>query len=80
MLTKLDLSQNLLNTLPKSFGNLIQLTTLKLQDSRFKTLPQSIGKLTNLKKLEFDYIKPEVLMYIKSLLPEDYSILIADRY
>lgn len=47
----LDLAYNPLTTLPKSIGNLTNLTEFNLYNNRLETLPESIWHLTNLEKL-----------------------------
>jgi len=44
----LDISNNQLNELPESIGNLFKLNRLYLQNNKLTDLPQSIGNLSNL--------------------------------
>ena len=52
LLTILDLSNNCLHCLPKSFGQLKSLVTLNLSGNRLAELPESIGSLSQLKTLD----------------------------
>uniref|UniRef100_A0A7S1I385 Uncharacterized protein n=1 Tax=Eutreptiella gymnastica TaxID=73025 RepID=A0A7S1I385_9EUGL len=51
-LTSLDLSGNLLGSLPDSLWALKELQTLKLQGNQLETLPNSSGALANLRSLD----------------------------
>jgi Leucine-rich repeat (LRR) protein len=51
-LTDLSISNNNIQTLPESFGNLTALTYLYLCNNNIQTLPESIGKLTTLTYLD----------------------------
>jgi hypothetical protein len=50
-LTELDLSHNLLTTLPKWLGQLTQLKSLNLSNNQLTALPESLGQLTQLHRL-----------------------------
>ena len=50
-LTKLDLSDNQLTSLPAEIGKLTQLTKLYLSDNQLTSLPAEIGQLTQLTEL-----------------------------
>ena len=54
-LTNLNLSFNLLETLPSEIGNLVSLEFLHLTSNRLTRLPQEIGCLCNLKELLLEY-------------------------
>ena len=51
MLEKLDLSSNLLTSLPETIGSLVKLNDLNLDDNALTKVPASMGKLTQLKVL-----------------------------
>lgn len=51
MLEKLDLSSNLLTSLPETIATLVKLNDLNLDDNALTKLPASMGKLTQLKVL-----------------------------
>lgn len=50
-LTKLDLSQNKLESLPAELGKCISLTSLDCNDNQLKTLPAELGQLKRLERL-----------------------------
>lgn len=58
-IVKLNLSKNLLKSLPDNFGELINLKQLDLYNNKIQTLPLSFG---NLKKLEWLDVKGELFL------------------
>lgn len=50
-MTKLHLENNILESLPSSIGNLVQLKKLYLFNNQLEILPDEIGLLTNLELL-----------------------------
>ncbi|MHB9147078.1 MAG: hypothetical protein ACYC2U_01280 [Candidatus Amoebophilus sp.] len=56
-LKKLDLSYTLINELPDSIGELIQLEELQLYANQFRLFPPVIANLTNLQRLDLSYNK-----------------------
>jgi Leucine-rich repeat (LRR) protein len=68
-IVKLNLSKNLLKSLPDNFGELINLKHLDLYNNKIQTLPLSFG---NLKKLEWLDVKGELFLWM--------SLIIWDRF
>lgn len=56
-IVKLNLSKNLLKSLPENFGELVNLKHLDLYNNKIQTFPLSFG---NLKKLEWLDVKGEL--------------------
>jgi hypothetical protein len=54
LLSELILSNNLLQTIPNSIGNIISLKILDLHNNKLNSLPESIGNLVNLISLDLD--------------------------
>ena len=52
LLTKLDLSHNMLTELPELIGDLINLTHLSVSDNQLTLLPRSIKQLQHLQELD----------------------------
>ena len=50
----LDLSDNKIEVIPDSIGDLTNLKGLELKNNQIKVIPDSIGNLTNLKNIELD--------------------------
>jgi Leucine-rich repeat (LRR) protein len=58
---ELNASDQGLQTLPESIGNLVNLTSLELSWNRLQTLPESIGNLGNLTELRLDFNRLQTL-------------------
>lgn len=54
LLSELILSNNLLQTIPNSIGNIVSLRILDLHNNKLNTLPESIGNLINLISLDLE--------------------------
>ncbi|CAF0867503.1 unnamed protein product, partial [Didymodactylos carnosus] len=71
-LKSLDLSSNLLKTLPDSIGDLSYLVVLNLQNNQLEKIPDTIRTLLELEKLILSQnnlsVLPDGLFYISSLL------------
>ena len=55
--TKLDLSESMVDVLPDAVGSLVNLRTMNLRGTGIDALPDSIGRLAALKELDLTYSK-----------------------
>jgi Leucine-rich repeat (LRR) protein len=77
MLEYFNLSNNKIESLPKSIGTLKSLEYLFLKDNRLKSLPESICSLDNLKHLDLqeNQLKAEESI-LERLEEEDIKVII----